>query len=505
MLEISDMLQAVALSMLSAVGAAWFLTRIKPVERQQSLEQPEPFSLLFDGGILHHGTSIALSQLALQPGTHIWDDMRDSLLPRFPEIPEKPGAGKNGSLTIPASDQSSLDQLRMRWRDGLCWVEIENSAPQDSRSNDHSDSCELDDLRRVSAALPHPVWQEDQAGKVFWYNGAYAALFRQAYGKDVDPAKRLFSDGDEKTPARVSFRNQTSKQTDWYELSVNAIGGVTIFHATCINAVVAAEQAQRNFVQTLAKTFAHLSIGLVIFDRNGQLALFNPALVDLTGLPPHFLSARPTMLSFFDQLRENRRMPEPKNYANWRQEIAEVSAAATDGRYQETWTLESGQTYRVKGRPHPDGATAFLIEDISAEIALTRNYRAELELSQSLLDSIDDGLAVFSASGVLTFSNAAYRELWQHRPDASFADVTILDALAVWQSQSEENPHWQTADDFIKTFGTRKHWDMPIHLKNGQMITCQIIPITSGATLLRFKASTHFPVPVVNMVGKAAE
>ena len=129
--------------------------------------------------------------------------------------------------------------------------------------------------------------------------------------------------------------------------------GVTVFHATCINAVVAAEQAQRNFVQTLAKTFAHLSIGLAIFDRNGQLALFNPALVDLTGLPAHFLSARPTMLSFFDQLRENRRMPEPKNYLNWRQEIADVIAAATDGRYQETWSLETGQTYSVKAARIP--------------------------------------------------------------------------------------------------------------------------------------------------------
>ena len=132
------------------------------------------------------------------------------------------------------------------------------------------------------------------------------------------------------------------------------------------------------------------------------------------------------MLSFFDQLRENRRMPEPKNYLNWRQEIADVIAAATDGRYQETWSLETGQTYSVKGRPHPDGATAFLIEDISAEVTLTRNFRAELELGQSLLDTLDDGLAVFSASGILTFSNAAYRNLWQQKPEAAFADVTAL-------------------------------------------------------------------------------
>ncbi len=132
-------------------------------------------------------------------------------------------------------------------------------------------------------------------------------------------------------------------------------------HAIDINAVISAEIAQRNFVQTLAKTFAQLSTGLAIFDRNSQLALFNPALVDLSALPIEFLSARPDLLSFFDRLCDSRVMPEPKNYNSWRQEIADVIAAATDGSYQETWSLDTGQTYRVSGRPHPDGAIAFLI------------------------------------------------------------------------------------------------------------------------------------------------
>ncbi|MDQ7070109.1 MAG: hypothetical protein Q9M48_05105 [Rhodobacterales bacterium] len=52
------------------------------------------------------------------------------------------------------------------------------------------------------------------------------------------------------------------------------------------------------------------------------------------------LSIRPNLLSFFDRLRDNRMMPEPKNYSSWREQIADLVAAATDGRYFETWTLE---------------------------------------------------------------------------------------------------------------------------------------------------------------------
>ncbi len=172
--------------------------------------------------------------------------------------------------------------------------------------------------------------------------------------------------------------------------------------------LVKTEDAQRDFVQTLAKTFAQLSTSLAIFNRDRQLALFNPALVDLTGLSVSFLSPRPTIDSFFDALRENRRMPEPKNYKTWRHRMADLISAAETGQFEETWSLETGQTYRVTGRPHPDGAIAFLLEDISTEVLLTRNFRAELEMGQSLVDTFDDALAVFSHAGVLTFSNKAY-------------------------------------------------------------------------------------------------
>jgi hypothetical protein len=73
----------------------------------------------------------------------------------------------------------------------------------------------------------------------------------------------------------------------------------------------------------------------------------------LLGLSPEYLSARPTLLSFFDNLRDHQIMPEPKNYRSWRESMAELVNAASEGSYLETWSLPSGLTYRVSGRPHP--------------------------------------------------------------------------------------------------------------------------------------------------------
>ena len=190
-------------------------------------------------------------------------------------------------------------------------------------------------------------------------------------------------------------------------------------------------------------------------------------------------------------------MPEPKNYTDWRLAISDLISAAHDGRYEETWSMDTGQTFRVRGRPHPDGATAFLIEDISAEVSLTRSFRAELEQGQSLLDTLEDAIAVFSMAGVLTFSNAAYQQLWQVDPEKTFADVTIYDALQVWKRKCAPNLSWGEIESYVRNIEDRKHWSMPLYLSEGSQMTCSISPITAGATLIRFHMSEKVTAPAV--------
>ena len=61
--------------------------------------------------------------------------------------------------------------------------------------------------------------------------------------------------------------------------------------------------ALRRFVETLTETFAHIRIGLAIFDREQRLGLFNPAFAELMRLDPAWLAARPDLPSVLEQLR----------------------------------------------------------------------------------------------------------------------------------------------------------------------------------------------------------
>lgn len=463
----------------TAVLSFLWLSRQGPAHDSASPGQRPPEALLFENGILHHASQDAGLNLGLNPGDHDWSDLRDNVLARFPDFPKH--LDDAGTTRLTAIDNDMPRMIEIMWQGDLRWVTLFDDFQEGAEPLQETAA-----LERASQTAPYPVWQENDRSEVTWYNPAYAKLYEETYGAEVDPHKRLFSSGDPDVPTRVALSSPDSDTKDWYELTAVDSGPVTVFHATGINAVIAAEDTQRNFVQTLAKTFAHLSIGLAIFDRKGQLVLFNPALLDLTGLSAPFLSGRPAMLSFFDALRENRRMPEPKNYRSWRQEIADLIAAATDGRYQETWTLETGQTYNVTGRQHPDGATAFLIEDISAEMTLTRNFRIDLEQAQFMIDAVDVAMAIFSPSGVLTISNTSFHKTWGIDPDSAFADVTLHDCTRIWKSTCVLATDLAILDRALSRVIVGVPQDVVFAQRKRDM-RCTVTHLPSGSVLVQFR------------------
>ena len=425
------------------------------------------------------------------------------LRPRFPDLPDDPSQFKASSTESGQIRQDSVTgtaaaaHIIVEWWDDWVRLQIVDQCDEQEHAASAADmSEEAGWLRLAVTGAPYPIWQTARDGRVLWANTAYADLVTRFERHSPDDMQKahgfpvLFDvplQGDcDNASYRLSIVPSGSMQPYWFDVRCLRIPSGWMNYATDVNAVVNAEIAQRNFVQTLTKTFAQLSIGLAIFDRQRQLALFNPALIDLTSLPAEFLSARPNLLSFFDRLRDRQMMPEPKNYRSWRDQITDLVAAADNGLYLETWSLSSGLTYRISGRPHPDGAVAFLFEDISAEISLTRQFRSQLELGQSTLNAIEQSIAVFSATGVLAFSNTAYRKMWHIDPDRGFAEITVIEASRHWQSHSLPTPVWGDLRDFVNQFGERSDWQAEVTLRDGRMIACHVAPMPGGATMVQF-------------------
>ncbi len=368
-------------------------------------------------------------------------------------------------------------------------------------THDPIDRAELESLRLAAVHTQTLLWRRDCDGVVTWTNKAYLDAVDKisADGSRKWPVPDLFAD---LIPASLSTppakRRGSIELKDktrlWYEVTTEVLQDGTLMTATPIDATIKAEESLRSFLQTLTGTFAHLKTGLAIFDKRRQLIMFNPAFVDLTQLEPEWMVTRPSLGAIFDRLRDRSMLPEPRDYKDWRDRITAMENVPTQGLFEETWTLPDGQVYRVSARPHHDGGIALMIEDISDEVTLTRRFRSELELSQSVIDALDDAIVVFATSGLQLMANKAYLDLWGLPEEDGLDLPSILDASRHWQNQTQPAPLWGEIRDFVGVMSPREGWADNVRLTDGALLGCRIIPLSGGATLVAFSRPDPLPV-----------
>lgn len=470
-----------------------------PVSNDLFLETDKRTMFLFDGEALLDSTPGGRSLINGSPvsGTP-WARLMARLGSIFPDLDSHlANLPQTGEISLSANRGNGDPMfLQAELRGGLTRIWVADASVQmpTSATDPFTQRAvveELSDLRDMLSRAPLLAWRERENGDVVWANSAYvlSAIEFLSPGQELSwPLPRLFdrlatSQGAIGQRQRLQMPNGSER---WYELSsAPSASGNQVFAIPCDNAVQA-EATLRDFMQTLTRTFAHLPIGLAIFDSERKLQLFNPALIDLTGLPPDFLALRPSLRSVLDGLRDRGKVPEPKDYQGWRRQILDLENAAKKSTFEETWALSSGQTYRVTGRPHPNGAIAFMLEDISTEISRTRRYRADLELGQSVIDMMNEGLAVFSESGSLVMSNTAYSKLWGHDPSISLADMGIATITQFWRKKTAPDSVWREVEDFICTIGKRDPWTFEARMLDGRLVDCRLIPLSGGGTLIGF-------------------
>ncbi len=477
------------LSGLIALGVLWILgltgaTRPRPPKTQDMTATGSGFAhfLLRDGQLLDHDQAADL----LPPDLSDWAGLHDWLAFRFPGLPRTvDGVAEAAQVRLAAAPADDPATLTLHRQGATCRVVLEDPAAP-AAGERHDRLRRAAQMRNLNTALRHAPFGlclSKADGTIVWENKVFGDLPAAARARLLpDPAP--LAPGQAPVTDRVSLPGRDGTQDQWYDISTMRLGGDLLHYANDVSKVIRAETVRREFVQTLTKTFANLTTGLAVFDCEKRLALFNPALMDLTGLRAEFLSARPTLVDVFDTLRDRRVMPEPKDYAIWRKQLGDMVASASDGHFEDTWALPSGLTYRVTGRPHPDGAIAFLFEDISDEISLTRRFRAQLDLRQSVLDHLSEGVAVLAPNNMLLTRNARFAQLFDLAPDTSPVEVPAADLLDTCEARLPDGKFWSEARKRIGCHDLRTPLEAVIDRPEGGALRCRVVPLPGGATML---------------------
>lgn len=455
---------------------------------------------IFDGETLLDCSPEARAILATSPGRgSSWVRLTAWISQTFPGAEDRlRGLNRQGrfSLTTEGGAPQSL-VLHGEMRGGLTRLTISDAAtgqvplttPNTAPVSVALLTEEVDALRDVAMHAPWMCWRERHDGAVIWANGAYLLKLEDVL-EEADqvrwPMPRLFpAEYDARRPRQGLQRRDGI--TEWFDLTVVDLGAARLVFALPVDSTVRAETALRDIVQNLTRAFSHVPVGIGVFDSQRRLNMFNPALMDLTGLPAELLSARPTLIALLDAMRDRNMLPEPRDYRSWRRELAGMESASVTGLYEADWTLPGGQTYHVVARPQPDGSMVLMIDDISTEVTRVQRYRADLELGQAVIDTVDDAIAVFAPSGQLAMSNAAYTRLWDHDPAEGLESAAVTDLVGFWQSRSAPSALWQRIADFVTRDTDSPAWEDVTRLADGRLVFCEVKPLSGGATLATFR------------------
>lgn len=397
-----------------------------------------------------------------------------------------------GEVELVAEDGSGL-VLKASRKKGLTHLRLTDTRAEGSlvaldRLSFEAMREELDTLRGVVKHMPVLSWRQDAAGQVTWANSAYISAFLAVDAGRSGlswPLPDLFAGQEPDEHARLSL--DMENHVAWFGHAVISEQTEKLHFATPIDLAVQTESARRQMMQVLTRTFSSLPTGLALFDTERRLQVFNPALVDLLGLDPLFLAARPSFEQFLFTLREMRMLPEPKDFATWRRNISDMERAAETGVFSEEWCLDNGRIYHVTGRPQPGGALAFFFDDITSEATLTRNLRAEIELSQTVVDGLQDAVVAFNACGDTLLSNALYSKIWGEDPCNNLADRGVRDALDLWSKACAPTGIWQELRDFVVHAQTGADFTGSVCLLDGTTLALHARRMRQDCLLITFR------------------
>jgi len=304
-----------------------------------------------------------------------------------------------------------------------------------------------------------------------------------------------------------------NKSSDWFTYTQHDHNGVKLALALPANAQVNSEAALSRLMETLSTIFSELPTGLAIFDANGRLMVFNPALGDLLRLDPVWLAARPTLAEILNRLRDKNGLPARKDFLEWRKRLTRMTASGNIGLFDDRWETADGPVLHVKGQAHKKGGTVFVFDDITAEIAARRFGNGEKAVTTAILESIGQPVAIFSQAGQITFANIAFKI------DCGIGSDnfdSVVDCVNTTRSHGK-NGNYNEIIDTIRRHTSQSEVRKPatIALAHPEHATLHLFPLPNGNTLVTLDKTnlakalvtkipaclTHEPVMISNMNG----
>jgi len=357
-------------------------------------------------------------------------------------------------------------------------------------------SARVTDFRELLDALPLPVWLRDATLSLVWGNQAFLSA---TGAPDVETARANQSalEKSERDLA-ASARNQRGtlearrfavvgghrRALAVTETPIDGMG--VVGSAIDVTEVSAAESRLQQHIDAHADTLDKLATAVAIFGRDQKLTFYNRAFARLWGLSESWLDTHPADGEVLDRLREDRKLPEQRDYQAWKRE--RLTRYENPGEYpsEDLWHVPGGKTLRVVAQPHPFGGLTFLYEDVTERLALESNYNTLIKVQSATLDTLQEGVVVFGPDGKMKLHNAAFIRIWNLSPKDLAGEPHVRSIAAACADKFGDEAVWERLiQSIVSGAPSRRDWG-EIERSDRTILSLSLSPLPDGAILVTF-------------------
>jgi len=354
---------------------------------------------------------------------------------------------------------------------------------------------EVDAMRAMFAASPMPIWLRDERRHLLWTNAAYVEavgskdegevlakeleLIDSAGRGIIEAAHRSDPVFVKRLPAVVAGARRI------YDVIDIASASGSVGMAIDVTAVEQAEAALRREVDFHARTLDQLATAVAIFGPDRRLRSSNAAYRRLFGLDAAFLASRPDENAVLDRLRALRRIPEQRDYREWRSELLSVYRA-NEAR-EHIWHLPDGQTLRVIANPNPQGGMTWIYENVTEQLELESKVIALSRVQGETLDHLSEGVAVFGTDGRLRLHNPTFASILDLDRAVLAGEPHIADVVRCVRRPGDDDALWATFTACVTGLTeSRSSVSGRIERPGERVIVFTTVPLPDGQTMATF-------------------
>ncbi|MGO4570584.1 PAS-domain containing protein [Microvirga sp. 2TAF3] len=355
-----------------------------------------------------------------------------------------------------------------------------------------------DDLRSITTLLDsvvYPLWIRDGTDRLVWANQAYlhsieASDIADATARSLDllgQKTREESSRQRKSGATFSARVTAvmAGQRSILDVVERPTPGGSAGIAVDVSELEAVRTDLQRQMDAHVRTLDQLPTAVAIFDGSQQLIFSNAAYQQLWGLDSAFLSSRPTDSEVLDRLYAARKLPEQADFRAWKAEfLASYRAVESNETW---WHLPDRRTLRVVMNPNPQGGVTYLFDDVSERFQLESQVTALTRVQSETLDTLKEGVAVFSSDGRLKLYNRAFADMWQLPPDMPSEHPHIDAVIKACRLLAPQDEPWIDIRGAVAGLpDMRMGLSCRMERRDGSALDCTAQPLPDGATLLTF-------------------